>query len=253
MRGLAYLLCIILLTSIAICQAFSKDEIVVLNDKVGGTVDIEENLHFRIFPDVDNFLNAQFHHVSDDSIVCIIQTITFSGIDVILRHYSDYDVFQISQSIDEIPELTELERREIQKKFQPLFTNRFLSEVPEGSLCFVEIDDGRIVEGRFHLATAEEIQLWNEGQIFSVPIEVAVEMKYWERYKTYPILNKASYVGVALLGAMTGGLIKAVFKDSDIWFDRFFGASVGIIIGHRYVDKLNNLFIPSKYIEFKQK
>ena len=34
-------------------------EVVILHEKVGSEIDIHENRFYRIFPDVENFLNAQ--------------------------------------------------------------------------------------------------------------------------------------------------------------------------------------------------
>ncbi|MFH2024654.1 MAG: hypothetical protein ABIK30_02360 [bacterium] len=49
-------------------------EVLVLHDNVGAEVDIIEKAHYRLFPDVDNFINAQFYLLPNDSVMALIQS-----------------------------------------------------------------------------------------------------------------------------------------------------------------------------------
>lgn len=80
--------------------------------------------------------------------------------------------------------LDNIERKDIQKKYQPLFADRFLYEVPENSICFIKIKDDSDIEGLFYKAEKNNIQLWKNQRLISIPINSVIKMKYWKEYKT---------------------------------------------------------------------
>jgi len=54
-----FLSCILILAALSA----QTPDIIPLSKKVGLTVDAEENVFFRIFPDIDGFYSAQFYDV----------------------------------------------------------------------------------------------------------------------------------------------------------------------------------------------
>ena len=56
---------IFLFLLLLINEGISQNEIVILSPRVGTIIDIHENLFYRIFPKVRNFISAQIYEVSD--------------------------------------------------------------------------------------------------------------------------------------------------------------------------------------------
>ena len=225
------------------------EEVLVLHSDIGAVVDLEERIHYDLFPEISGFVSAQFYKVSDDLIEARIQYMTPGGIDVKIQNLRPYELYLLSKSIQSEPPLTDEKRREIQKKFQPLFYDRFLAEVPENSICFIKIQDGRRIKGLFYKATRKDIQLWSEGQVISVPLDVTMNMKYWKKHETYPLVYISSLIGATILCALTTEVINT--QEDNPWFNRFLGASIGIVVGYKTAPMVNNMFIPTERIDFR--
>ena len=117
------------------------EEILVVHKYVGSLIDLEEKIHFGLFPDVPNFVDAQFFKVDHDKIEARIQYRSVNGVETEIRNYKPYEVYLLAREIGSQLLLDNIERKDIQKKYQPLFADRFLYEVPENSICFIKIKD----------------------------------------------------------------------------------------------------------------
>ena len=146
--------------------------------------------------------------------------------------------------------LDNVERKDIQKKYQPLFGDRFLYEVPENSICFIKIKDDPDIEGLFYKAEKNNIQLWSNQQLISIPINSVIKMKYCKEYKT---VYWGSIVGSAIIGLLGAEVINTIadLSNEDIWFYRFMSVSGGIVIEYKIAPYINDMFIPSIVIKFQ--
>lgn len=229
------------------------EEILVVHKYVGSSIDLEEKIHFSLFPDFTHFIDAQFYKVDHDKIEARIQYLSVNGVETENRNYTPYEVYSLAREIGSQLPLDNIERKDIQKKYQPLFADRFLSEVPENSICFIKIKDDPDIEGLFYKAEKNNIQLWKNQQLISIPINSVIKMKYWKEYKTYPKVYWGSVIGTAVIGLFSVEILNAIYKQSneDIWFYRFISVSMGITIGYKVAPYINDMFIPSITIEFQ--
>ena len=117
------------------------EEILVVHKYVGSSIDLEEKIHFGLFPDVPNFVDAQFFKLDYDKIEARIQYRSVNGIETEIINYKPYEVYLLAREIGSQLPLDNIERKDIQKKYQSLFADRFLYEVPENSICFIKIKD----------------------------------------------------------------------------------------------------------------
>jgi len=229
------------------------EEILVLHEYVGSSIDLEEKIHFGLFPDVSNFVDAQFYKLDCDKIEARIQYRSVNGIETEIINYKPYEVYLLAREIGSHLPLDDTKRRSIQKKYQPLFVDRFLSEVPENSICFLKRKDDSDIEGLFYKARGNNIELWSNQQLISIPIKTIIKMKYWKEYKTYPKVYWGSVIGTVIIGLLGVEVINT-FTDlinGNIWFYRFFAVSGGITIGYKAAPYINDMFIPSIVIEFQ--
>ena len=56
---------IIIILLIFVSKSISQNEVVILSPRIGTIIDVHENLFYRIFPKVRNFISAQIYSVSN--------------------------------------------------------------------------------------------------------------------------------------------------------------------------------------------
>jgi len=143
-------------------------EILVLHEYVGSSIDLEEKIHFGLFPDVSNFVDAQFYKVDYDKIEARIQYRSANGIETEIRNYTPYKVHLFARDIGSQLPLDDTKRRRIQKKHQPLFADRSLAEVAGNSICFLKRKGDSDIEGLFYKARGNNIELWSNQQLIAI-------------------------------------------------------------------------------------
>jgi len=74
-------------------------EVLVLHENVGAEIDIIEKVHYRLFPDIDNFINAQFYLLPNDSVMANIQCWNANGIYYRKHYYSQYEFYLLGQEV----------------------------------------------------------------------------------------------------------------------------------------------------------
>ena len=90
-------------------------DIIPLSKKVGLTVDAEENVFFRIFPDIDGFYSAQFYDAGKNKIVIQIVFIDFSQRSVRRRSLTVNEFIELQHHVDVQPPITDRDRAGIAK------------------------------------------------------------------------------------------------------------------------------------------
>jgi len=228
-------------------------EILVVHEYVGSSIDLEEKIHFGLFPDYPNFIDAQFFKVVYDKIEVRIKFRSVNGVETAIEDYTPYEFYLLAREIGSQLPLDDTKRRRIQKKHQPLFADRFLAEVPENSICFLKRKDDSDIKGLFYKARGNNIELWSNQQLIAIPRNTVIKMKYWKEYKTYPKVYWCSVIGTAIIGLFSVEILNVFHKQhvGDIWFYRFFAVSGGITIGYKIAPYINDMFIPSIVIEFQ--
>lgn len=82
----------------------------------------------------------------------------------------------------------------------------------ENSICFIKIKDDPGIEGLFYKAGKNNIQLWKNQRLISIPINSVIKMKYWKEYKT---VYWGSIVGSAIIGLLGAEFINTIADLSN--------------------------------------
>jgi len=236
-----------ILFQITLCTFIYAGEIVVLHDNVGSEIDIIEKTHYHLFPEVKNFINAQFHQLPSDSIVAVVQYWDNQGTKFREFLYSQYEIYLLGRKIGEIqpPDKDELEY--LQRKYKPLFAEQHLSEVPVNSYCIIKMNNKQKYRGYFYKSDRNNIRLLLDNQFYDISIKSIVKMKYWNRQEEANILYWTTMIVTISAGFGVGQL---VVNQPSIYY--FSGAVIGAIVGYHIAPSIVDWLRPKTIIEFRK-
>lgn len=243
-----------ILFQITLCTFIYAGEVVVVHENVGSEIDIVEKTHYHLFPEVKNFINAQFYQLPDDSILAVVQYWDNQGIKIREFLYSQYEVYLLGRKIGEKqpPDKDKLEY--LQRKYQPLFAEQHLSEVPVNSYCIIKMNNKKEYRGYFYKSDRKNIRLLLGNQFYDISIKSIDKMKYWNRQEEADILYWMTMLGTVSAGLGAGQLVNMLIpipvNQTGIYY--FSGAVIGTIIGYYIAPSIVDWLRPKTIIEFRK-
>jgi len=254
-RGLSFTLLFKCLLCFCIFQQnINARDFLLIHEKVGTTLDLEEKVHYRLFPEIYNFIDAQFFEVSPETIAIQIRTWSEAGEVISLRYIKPYDFYCLRAVIEQQPTLSEEERQNIRKRFQPLFTDRFLAEVPPEAYCRVRTLDKRKFAGIFYRVKDNYLQLWIDKKVVSINKNNLAKIKYWSDYRqqewpVYFSLFTGGIIAYSAAAYLTGALN---LLPADAYLFKLGSAALGVVAGYQAAPIINEWTLPSVTIEFRK-
>jgi len=231
----------------------ASQEIIVIHPKVGGTIDLEEKIHFGLFPEFYNYSDAQFYQATPETVIAKIRLWTNNGLDEIRQYYTPYQIYVLAAEISSKPPLDERERQSIHKRFQPLYTDKFLSQIHENAYCRIKLADKRTLDAVYYKMKGDSVLFWINRQVVPIGKNNLVRLKYWDKYEQKNWIKWMCMGGVAL-GAYYGTGLIADWVDlssSNQILAQFGAASVGSIVGYMVSPTVNDYLLASNVIEFR--
>jgi hypothetical protein len=237
----------------AIPQTTASQEILVLHPHVGATIDLEEKIHYKLFTEIYNFADAQFYQTKPDTIVAKIRLWSSAGPEYRSFSLSPYEFYILAAGIDSKPLLTEKERQSIHKRFQPLYTDKYLSEIRENTYCRLKLKDKRTFDAVYYRFKGDSVYFWIDRQVIPIDKNNLVRLKYWDKYEQKNWVKWACMGGVAL-GAFYGSGLLAKWIDlstENRILTQYSAASVGSIAGYLISPVVNDYLLSATIIEFR--
>ncbi len=254
MDKLIQLVLILLLT----CTCLVGDEIIVMSDRIGAEIDPIENEYYEVFPDVKNFISAQFYVLPNDSVMAVIQYREKEAIQTQKIYFSQFQVYLMGQRIFLItpPSAEELEK--LKNKYQPLFAEKCLTEVPINSYCIIKLKDKTIKCGYFHQSNRDFVRLRSaENQFCDIAIGEMLRMKYYDSQEEQQFLFWSTVVGMSAIG-MTGGIaVNYLFAPATntLMYPLMYpslGFIAGVGVGYKLAPMVVDWLRPKTIIEFRK-
>jgi len=258
MRGLSlhgkmtfFRICFFLFFTV-ITEATSQ-EIIVVHPDIGATIDLEEKIHYGLFPEFYNFSDAQFYQATPESVIAKIRLWNSNGSEQVRQYYTPYQVYVLASKISSQPPLDDKERQSIHKRFQPLYTDKYLSEVHENSYCRMKLKDKRTIDAVYYRMKGDSVLFWANRQIIPIDKNNLVRLKYWDKYEQKNWIKWACMGGVAL-GAFYGtgflGELADLSSENRILL-QFSAASAGSVVGYMISPAVNDYLLSATVIEFR--
>lgn len=228
------------------------EEYLVIHQKVGATIDLEEKIHFNLFPDMQTFRSAQFFQSDADSVTGVFELFSEKGKQTFRRQFCPMEIYLLASKIDRQDSLSRANRLYIQTRYQPLFAKEFLKKIPESSLCQIRLKDKSVVEGAYYRTTGDFVQIWQNKKVLTIPMGQITRLKYWDDVEDSRIAYWATISGFMILGAVGAevGCRWLKIQPKDRWIYDLAGCSVGVAVGHAVSPFVNELFLPKTVINF---
>lgn len=229
-------------------------EVLVLHDNVGAEVDIIEKVHYRLFPNVDNFINAQFYLLPNDSVMALIQSWNAKGATYQKVSYSQYEFYLLGQEVGKMEQADRAKIEYLQRKYKPLFAEEHISRLPRNSYCFIILNNKNEYQGIFQKVDQQKIRILDDNQLYDIPIRSIRTLKYWDTDKDAEVLQWLTLGSFAAIGLVGGQLVNFAFSipANQTGIYSFSGTIIGALAGYRFVPAIVEKLRPKTVIEFRK-
>ncbi len=229
-------------------------EILVLHENVGTEIDIIEKEHYGLFPKIKNFISAQFYLMPDGSVIAKVKYWNDNGTQTADIYYTEYEAYRLGQEIGkmEIPDEAEIEF--LKKKYQPLFAEENIRQIPMNAYCVLHLNNKEVYHGYFFRLDGQNLQIQYEGRFLDIPIKSIKKMKYWDEGQELKFIKGLTLTGFTALGFVSGQLLFSAVSEpvQYLWFYHATGALIGGIIGYKLMPVIVDKLQPRTVIEFRK-
>lgn len=241
-----------LLLTICVCFTLlngQDGEIIPLSQKVGLTLDAEENLFYNVYQDIDGFESAQFYEVSSKTVIARITFVQYSQQKTSRRKYTMMEFLKMKENVDLQPQITAEDRKLVHKNLTYLQTDDILSNITEDQYVTVHHRSGRLIRGTLKDYGEKFLRIQTPVSLESIPIWDMESISYRESIAD----RKEWKFTVYGLSALTGILLAEGWNtqtrpdNDDIWHFRFLGSGLGLLAGSEAFQTFNVLTSPKTF------
>ena len=231
------------LTRFAAGQPVDSQEIPVLSQVVGSTIDIPEEEYYQIFGSMKGFLSAQFQE-TDTGFKAVIRTKRRW----LTRDYTAREFYDLGLALDLQGPIDAEVLAELSGQIAFEKTVADLLQLPTGVQMRLFRDKGRSVPGIYEKFEGHHFSVrGRRGAVKRVPLEEVTRI--WYRDPPVPDLKKdvQAHMVMALLGALTAAGWNWLFGAGDFdsrWGGAFAGGAVGLVASPFAVSRFRVLRAP---------
>ena len=208
-------------------KAMSQSEIIILSPRVGTIIDIHENLFYRVFPTIRNFISAQIYSTSD------------------LR-YKQFTRFQ--NKVNAQPELTEEAREIMCAGMDFLRAAEIIKGLPKPQYVKIVHNNNKRLRGTLLSFENNIISIQTPRAVENVNLEYVELISY--RLSDNEFLGLKPYI-YALSGTMGFSMAKLYNSQrsprlDESWYYRFYGITAGLIFSGELYEALSTMLTPTE-------
>lgn len=229
-------------------------EIITLSGKVGSSIDAEENIYYGIFPHIQGFESAQIFELAPDRYQARIIVRSGGGAKVVSRYMDFDDYFELKQSIQAKPVITQEIRDELFVEVEEIAARDKLESIPTGQFVRLRLVSGKKISGVLLPFNSGLLNIQTPVKVLEIPYRDIDEISYQEKILEHTYWRKWMFT----LGAAIGlGLTEMWNSQADrepdlIWHYRFMGISFGMLGGQELYEAFNILTSPRVKFKFSE-
>ena len=241
-----FLSCILILAALSA----QTPDIIPLSKKVGLTVDAEENVFFRIFPDIDGFYSAQFYDAGNNKIIIQIVFVEFSQRSVRRRSLTMREFIELQQHVDLQPYITTHDREGISNNLTYLTTMNILESIPPDQFIIIKHRTGKKVRGALIGVEKRQLTIQTPISVEKMPIWDMASITYRKNIRELPKLKGFLYALSALGGVILAELWNEQTRPriDQVWHFRFLGTVLGMLVGAETYEAVNIISSPKTFL-----
>jgi len=229
-------------------------EFLLIHENVGYTLDLDEKIHYHLFPEIDNFYDAQFFEMTPETIGVKLRLWEKVGYTTLIYYMPTIAFYQMRAAIAKQPALTNALRQKIHQRFQPLYIEQFLQNIPDSVYCRIKTTDKQKYEGIFYQSKGDYVQIWSNKKIIAIPKNILITLKYWTNYheQAWPIYF-TSITGAVIGLSLAYGTVSIVpLTRADQTLIKIGSTAVGTVLGSHFAPLINEMTLPAVKIEFRR-
>ena len=240
-----FLFCFLLLTTLSA----QTPDIIPLSKKVGLTVDAEENIFFRIFPDIDGFYSAQFYDAGKNKIIIQIVFIDFSQRSVRRRSLTMKEFIELQHHVDVQPPITDRDRAGISQNLTYITTVNILESIPPDQFIIIKHRTGKKIRGALIGVEKRQLSIQTPISVEKIPIWDMASITYRKKIRKLPKLKGILYT----LSGLGGVILAEVWNEQtrpridQVWHFRFIGTVLGMLAGAETYQAVNIISSPKTF------
>ena len=255
---------------ITLTRIFSQVEVVILSEKVGSEIDIHENRFYRIFPDVENYLNAQISKLklppegylsSNEKKYKIKITIKSPNgkKNTIKRIISQKEFNEMRNRINEQEAFTEKRKIEMYEGMDYLRSEKIVSSIPKPQFVKLKHSNKRgVLKGTLTIFENNFLHIQTPTTIEKISLSDLDFLSYRDTIKIYPKLKFYTYGITSFVGLLSARRFndqrellynKNNIPRKDIFaYTQIMGIVIGLIFSSEVFDAMSTLLTPTKSI-----
>ena len=237
-----------------ISECISQNEIVILSPRVGTIIDIHENLFYRIFPKIRNFISAQIYEVSDLKYSVRIVANKRGKRKIYEKKMSLKQFTRFQNKVNLQPEFTKEAREVMYAGMDFLRASKIIKGLPKPQYVKVVHNNNKRLGGTLISFENNIISIQTARAIEKINLDYVELISY--RLSNNEFLGLKPYI-YAISGIM--GLNMATLYNSqrsprldEIWYYRFYGITAGLIFSGELYEALSTILTPTETFVLSQ-
>ena len=229
---------------------FGQDgEIIPLSQKVGLTLDAEENLFYNVYSDIDGFESAQFYEISIQTVIARISYVQYSQQKTSKRKYKMMDFLRMKEAVDVQPIITVEDRLLVRENLTYLQTDEILSGIQEDQYVTIYHRSGRRIRGTLKEYGNKNLIIQTPVSLEKIPIWDMESISYREGINYHSNWKFPLYAFSALAGLILAESWNEQTRPhiDSVWYNRFLGSMAGLLAGSEAFQTFNVLTSPKTF------
>tara|TARA_B100000886_G_scaffold334822_1_gene290931 strand:- start:597 stop:1370 length:774 start_codon:yes stop_codon:yes gene_type:complete len=244
--------------------------VVILSEKVGSEIDIHENRFYRIFPDVENFLNAQIsrlklqpegyfpYNKKKYKIKITIKSLSGKK-NTIKRIISQKEFNEMRNHINKQEVFTEKRKIEMYEGMDYLRSEKIVSSIPKPQFVKLKHSNKRgVLKGTLIMFENNFLHIQTPTMIEKISLSDLDFLSYRDTIKIYPRLRLYTYGFNSFVGLLSARRFndqrELLYNENNIprkdifAYTQIMGIVIGLIFSSEVFDAMSTLLTPTKSI-----
>ena len=229
-------------------KAMSQSEIIILSPRVGTIIDIHENLFYRVFPTIRNFISAQIYSTSDIRYKVRFVVNRRGKRKTFERKMSLKQFTRFQNKVNAQPELTEEAREIMYAGMDFLRAAEIIKGLPKPQYVKIVHNNNKRLRGTLLSFENNIISIQTPRAVENVNLEYVELISY--RLSDNEFLGLKPYI-YALSGTMGFSMAKLYNSQrsprlDESWYYRFYGITAGLIFSGELYEGLSTMLTPTE-------
>ena len=239
---------IIILLLIFFSKSISQNEVVILSPRVGTIIDVHENIFYRVFPKVRNFISAQIYFSSDVRYKVRFVVNRKGKRKIFEKKMSLRQFTRFQNKVNAQPEFTEKAREIMYAGMDFLRAAEIIKDLPKPQYVKVVHSNNKRLRGTLISFENNTISIQTPRTVENINLDYVELISY--RLSDNEFLGLKPYI-YALSGTI--GLSMAKLYNSqrsprldESWYYRFYGITAGLIFSGELYEALSTVLTPTE-------